>query len=95
MVTFVFQPKPSIVVFDDRAGRLQLENVGLMPTIKGEAPSITVVTLVSQPKPSIVGFDDRAGKLKSEIVGLIATYKIRGRPLVSQWRHWFPSPNLL
>ena len=47
VVTFVFQPKPSIVVFDDRAGRLQLENVGLMPTIKGEAPSITVVTFVS------------------------------------------------
>ena len=54
-VTFVSQPKLSIVVFDDRAGRLQSENVRLMPTIKGEAPSIAVVTLVSQPKPSIHG----------------------------------------
>ena len=33
--------------FDDRAGKLQLQNVRLMPTLKGEAPSITVVTFVS------------------------------------------------
>ena len=33
--------------FDNRAGKLQLQNVRLMPTIKGEAPSITVVTFVS------------------------------------------------
>ena len=71
MVTFVSQPKPSIVLFDDRAGKLQSENVRLMPTIKGEAPSITVVTLVSQAKPSIVLFDDRAGKLQSENVRLM------------------------
>ena len=53
-MTLVSQPKPSVVFFDDRAGRLQSENVMLIPTIKGEAPSITVVTLVTQPKPSIV-----------------------------------------
>ena len=49
--------------------------MGLIPTIKGEAPSIAAVTFVSQPKPSIVVFDDRAGKLQSENVRLTPTIK--------------------
>ena len=75
VVTLVSQPKPSIDIFDDRAGKLRSVNVRLTPTIKGEAPSITVVTLVSQPKPSIDLFDDRAGKLQSVNVRLTPTIK--------------------
>ena len=74
-MTLVSQPKPSIVLFDDRAGRLQSENVRLIPTIEGEVPRITAVTLVSQPKPPIAPLDDRAGKLQSENVRLMPTIK--------------------
>ena len=45
--TLVSRPRPSIVIFDNRAGGLQLENVRLMPAVKGEVPGITSVTLVS------------------------------------------------
>ena len=82
-MTLVSQPKPSIVLFDDRAGKLQSENVRLTPTIKGEAPSIAAVTLVSQPQPSIVLFDDRAGKLQSENVNskrLLFQVSLAGQP---------------
>ena len=72
MVTLVLQPNPHSVTFDDRAGKLQLENVRLIARMKGEAPSITGATLVSEPKPHRMTFDDRAGKLQSENVRLIA-----------------------
>ena len=61
VVTLVLQPKPHSVTFDDRAGKLQSENVRLIARMKGEAPSITVVTLVCKPKPHSVTFDNRAG----------------------------------
>ena len=63
------------MVFDDRAGKLQSENVRLIGRTKGEAPSITMATLVSQPKPHRMVFDDRAGKLHSENMRLIARMK--------------------
>ena len=63
VVTLVLQPNPHSVTFDDRAGKLQSENVRLIARMKGEAPSITGATLVSKPKPHRMVFDDRAGKL--------------------------------
>ena len=67
VVTLVCKPKPHSVTFDDRAGKLQSENVRLIARMKGEAPSITGATLVSKPKPHRMVFDDRAGKLQSRM----------------------------
>ena len=39
------------MTFDDRAGKLQSENVRLIARMKGEAPSIPMVTMLSQPRP--------------------------------------------
>ena len=51
VVTLVSEPRPHSVVFDDRAGKLQSENVRLIVRMKGEAPSIPMVTMLSQPRP--------------------------------------------